>query len=284
MTKTRDDPEFLINYSLSVPEVFKDAARYIFKRSKSLDLICLQPRERNYTFPLPSWVPNFALDPNWDMQPLLSSNNNWRASKECNAEFRFENANQWLISRGLVLDSVRYLGNRSLRMTNSNDMLGMISRVNDWRMLLRETKGDDRHALFSTLVMGRTGAIGSILAIFAKLSKHFHPNVRDSQLDSFELYEVDSVYARSWLDAISYLTFERNFFISKLKIIGLSADTVLEGDKICILLGCSLPVILCKVENHYIYLGEAYVDGYMYGKAIDELEQGVYKLEDFEIW
>jgi len=42
-------------------------------------------------------------------------------------------------------------------------------------------------------------------------------------------------------------------------------------------------VILRKVEDHYINLGEAYVDGYMYGEAMDMLEKGELKLEEFEL-
>jgi hypothetical protein len=58
---------------------------------------------------------------------------------------------------------------------------------------------------------------------------------------------------------------------------------VIEGDIICILLGCCHPVILWKVEDHYINLGEIYVDGYMYGEAMGMLEREELKLEDFEL-
>jgi len=56
-----------------------------------------------------------------------------------------------------------------------------------------------------------------------------------------------------------------------------------EGDLICIPLGCCHPVILRKVEEHYVNLGEAYVDGYMYGEAMEMLERGELKLEEFEL-
>jgi hypothetical protein len=55
------------------------------------------------------------------------------------------------------------------------------------------------------------------------------------------------------------------------------------GDMVCILLGCSIPVVLRPVGNHYTLVGEAYIDGYMYGKGMIELDEGKYQLEDFDI-
>jgi hypothetical protein len=80
------------------------------------------------------------------------------------------------------------------------------------------------------------------------------------------------------------MSYGRNIIVPESNLIGLGPETLKEGDKICVLLGCSMPVILRKVENHYIYIGEAFIDGYMFGKAIEELEQGKHELEDFELW
>jgi hypothetical protein len=61
--------------------------------------------------------------------------------------------------------------------------------------------------------------------------------------------------------------------------LGLGPESMKEGDLICILFGCQLPVILRQkrnskgaLEDEYVYLGEAFLDGYMYGKAVEELE------------
>jgi hypothetical protein len=43
------------------------------------------------------------------------------------------------------------------------------------------------------------------------------------------------------------------------------------------------PIILGRVEDHYINLGETFVDGYMYGEAMDLLERGELKLEEFKL-
>jgi hypothetical protein len=42
-------------------------------------------------------------------------------------------------------------------------------------------------------------------------------------------------------------------------------------------------MVFRQIQEHYIVIGEAYVDGYMYGKAIDMWESGDLKLEEFEL-
>jgi hypothetical protein len=44
-------------------------------------------------------------------------------------------------------------------------------------------------------------------------------------------------------------------------------------DLVCILLGCPTPVVLRSVEEHYEYVGDIYVEGIMYGEAMDALDR-----------
>lgn len=50
-------------------------------------------------------------------------------------------------------------------------------------------------------------------------------------------------------------------------------------DVICVLLGCSVPVVLRKVEDHYSFIGECFVSGIMQGELVTNLET----LSDFEM-
>ena len=65
---------------------------------------------------------------------------------------------------------------------------------------------------------------------------------------------------------------------------GLGPPDTVEEDMVCILLGCCMPVILRRKGLHFSYVGDAYVEEYMYGLGIDELENGARSLEDFEIY
>ena len=75
----------------------------------------------------------------------------------------------------------------------------------------------------------------------------------------------------------------RRFFLSEAGLIGAAPWNAKEGDVICVLLGCSSPVILRREDGHYVLIGEAYIDDFMNGDAIMGLENGELVLETFEI-
>ena len=58
-------------------------------------------------------------------------------------------------------------------------------------------------------------------------------------------------------------------------LFGLGPPATKEGDVVCVLYGCSVPVILWKSsDGHMIQIGEAYVNGKMEGEAKEDLENG----------
>jgi hypothetical protein len=57
-----------------------------------------------------------------------------------------------------------------------------------------------------------------------------------------------------------------------------------DGDWICILFGCPMPVILRPVEDgKLILVTDCYVEGMMHGEAIEMMEQGLFEKRRFEI-
>ncbi len=69
--------------------------------------------------------------------------------------------------------------------------------------------------------------------------------------------------------------------------IGLVPNHVRRGDLLCILFGGKCPVILRKMNDphrddpYYIVLGESYVHGLMFGEGMDDLDKGLYNIQDF---
>ncbi|ORX93677.1 hypothetical protein BCR34DRAFT_441785, partial [Clohesyomyces aquaticus] len=54
--------------------------------------------------------------------------------------------------------------------------------------------------------------------------------------------------------------------------VGLAPADTEKGDNICVLFGCSVPVILRRREQKspsYKLIGECFVDGFMDGKAME---------------
>ncbi|KAB8298875.1 hypothetical protein EYC80_001033 [Monilinia laxa] len=75
----------------------------------------------------------------------------------------------------------------------------------------------------------------------------------------------------------------RRLIVSDKGIIGLGPVNSSKEDFMCILPGCRFPVILRKINDHYILVGEAYIDTFMHGEGIHGVKNGLYDLEAFEI-
>ncbi|KAH8767593.1 heterokaryon incompatibility protein-domain-containing protein [Hyaloscypha finlandica] len=88
-------------------------------------------------------------------------------------------------------------------------------------------------------------------------------------------------------DLVSIVEFRR-FFVCSNGLQGSAYEDAIVGCKVCILFGCATPVVLKPVGNLWVrtsfnVLGDAYVDGYMNGEGMKELEQGQYQLTEFVI-
>jgi hypothetical protein len=83
----------------------------------------------------------------------------------------------------------------------------------------------------------------------------------------------------TFLRRVQQVVWNRKFLLSKggdeedveKQLFGLAPTRAQEGDLICILFGCSVPVILRKMESQddpfYFFIGEAYIHGMMDGEA-----------------
>lgn len=59
--------------------------------------------------------------------------------------------------------------------------------------------------------------------------------------------------------------------------------TIELTDKIYIIVGCSMPVVLRPVGKLHVVVGECYVDGFMKGEAMVSLDGGKYQLESITL-
>jgi hypothetical protein len=76
-------------------------------------------------------------------------------------------------------------------------------------------------------------------------------------------------------------SFNFNFFLS-LKV-GLGPPRTQPNDIICILLGCSVPIILRQDGRNFMLLGESYTHSLMHGEVLKGVETGLFSLQEFRI-
>ena len=65
--------------------------------------------------------------------------------------------------------------------------------------------------------------------------------------------------------------------------LGLAPAATLPHDKICILPGCNVPLVLRPRGEHFEIIGECYIHGIMRGEALQGVEEGKHRLEDIAI-
>jgi hypothetical protein len=74
-----------------------------------------------------------------------------------------------------------------------------------------------------------------------------------------------------FLNRVRSVVYNRQFFAGgegREPLFGLAPGTALKGDVVCVLAGCTVPVILRKDSGVYKFIGEAYVYGKMDGEAM----------------
>ena len=77
-------------------------------------------------------------------------------------------------------------------------------------------------------------------------------------------------------------TFQRRLILTCKRYMGLAAEHVRVGDIVAVFFGAQMPLVLRKVDEHYLLVGEAYVHGIMDGEAMAGYEESGSR--EFEIW
>lgn len=75
----------------------------------------------------------------------------------------------------------------------------------------------------------------------------------------------------------------RRLFRTGKGYMGLAPPGALKDDLICVLLGLHVPLVLRKVQSHYVLVGECFVLGLMDGEVLQDVVDGKANLQDFEL-
>jgi hypothetical protein len=74
----------------------------------------------------------------------------------------------------------------------------------------------------------------------------------------------------------------RRFFLTEQKLCGMGAGCLLPDDMIILPLGCRTPILIRREgKDRYRFVGDVYLDGYMHGEGIKQMEASERQLEKF---
>ncbi|KAH7408010.1 heterokaryon incompatibility protein-domain-containing protein [Cadophora sp. MPI-SDFR-AT-0126] len=315
LANSRSKYQIQINYSLSASEVYIDLARKEFQHCTTLEILTLA-RAGSRLPHLPSWVPDWSrADSRYFFYDITVPEYGYSAAGKSRCDIAVADAGDILVLKGVAIGKVEIVGDRPA-MTHFTDLENAGPAFLSWWALLgtNGVRGERRQEQFGrTLICdqfldqdhvgwGREECLRAVVGRFVDFISDYVPAEEiDSELVSVRSWmiqrykEVDQhlgiVFSeqrmrdinRSWVQQSENFIWDRRFFLGSSNIMGLATEGVKAGDIICVPLGCPQPMIFRKVEDHYVVIGEAYVDGYMRGKAIEMLENGELELETFEL-
>lgn len=292
LVKPYGDSELEVNYNLTVGEVFTSAAKYIIEGTRKLSFICAgQIRETSHG--LPSWVPDWSRGHEYVNFRSHILENRWRASGDRDADVYFTQSSQSttpegpvsrptitnLHAKGYYISTVR---ETVLNVTFEN-MRGLYAIFREcFHMALRyqkshESREERLNTFWRTMILGccfHGREIGHIGPMFNNLCHKIHCGVDEHlHLDPETTWKgpkIEDEYTALLVEILAV----RRFFGCERGFIGMGPLAVEKGDVVCVLLGCDFPVILRRVDDHFILLGEAYLNGYMNGEGLLNVETG----------
>lgn len=282
------------NYSASLREVYTNVVEFLLHATGSFDVICAAihfPVQRSVT-KLPSWVPDWSHVVN--VCPL-GGIDVFSAAGGTKAAFGF-------VDRPLRTKlevSAIYLGRVFRKGTAVDTFLGiekLLMAFLNWRAeMLRGwpiQNAQIREAFCRTLCLDQLGNwntsewMGICYHVFASLIQEWLPYiVLDDELRWYA-NELNTGVAPDNRQIIIEKNCKemsgRRYFMTEDGLMGMGTGFLRNGDIVCVPLGCSTPVILREERNgEYRFIGDAYVDGYMYGRAVDELGDGRRELRKY---
>jgi hypothetical protein len=301
--ETRDEGALRIDYDKSILEIYQNFVIHVIKRSGSLDIICRRwaSSVSESQSDLPTWVRPLHSS----LQSPFDSNSSERTDADSLVgipDRHYYNASGGtiaivhtepqpslgnrasLFARGFRADTISKLGPRSSE--------GII--LCEWLELggcqtVGETVPED---FWRTLVADR-GPNGSNVPswynrAFLYCLQQLTPNGDINTNRLISECEAESSLVVEFLERVQSVIWNRKFLVSKDNSwIGLAPMAAEVGDIICILYGCSVPVVLrpqsVDGKTFFHLVGECYVHGLMDGEVAETAVATGYVEREFEL-
>jgi len=292
--------EFPPDYNLSVKEVYTDVVDYLLTTTRRLDVICEAihfPFHTN-SANLPTFVPEWSHIPE---TAALGQQCRFSAADKTDADFRFvdERRNKLEIS-AIYLDTIESHGVAVGTLCTLADCLMAFLH---WRaLLIGSLDTDDEHYSLSiqeefcrTLCLGQVPEVWDkprqwlkvVYHLFASFTRERLPHLPlDGELQSYLDAKVDidpSARRRFVQDHFAQSMMGRCFCLTVDGRMGMGSGFMTRDDVVVVPLGCDTPILI-RPEGHrgeYRFVGDVYVNFYMDGKAVRQLNDGERKVTKY---
>ena len=296
------------DYTDTVTNVYNSFTLATIKGTGSLDIL----RHSAFTegSSLPSWLPLLRVEP---AQAALTISDNAFATSGSSLAYAQPLADAQLLScKGFVIDYVDGMGclwsncwlpESVIASKRETDPYGCFEAAREaiWKSLiachsvpsepLDPALDNSGYAALlatpalSTMVLPQGSSLKDLVNsnVFAWCVQSLHGNadfhVAGRRMEEYFWTEVDpqridAVHLRAALMQKDRVGLNRKLITTEGGYVGLALETVEQGDAMAVLLGCSMPIVLRKVEGEdgdvrWRVIGECYVHGFMHGEAME---------------
>lgn len=291
-----DDARILISqpdYATPVRQIYASFVETYVQKYRRLDIICAaQPHLPGGVPGLPNWIPDWSSRSRYASLLFSEQNNPFlRLGDDEGCHWRDQ---PMFSAAGATRSIVKFFRDPDSDIVNEFAALGLtcdiVERISDhehkipanpqaqWKTMLAEdfTQSANRRryldsadAFRRTVVVDRTPTGQAAPPDVSFLDNAWHETDPD----------IDIERGRKWRYHTSNVLKLRHFIITQKGYIGLSQCSVLKGDKICVLFGCSVPIVLRKINNRHYFVGDCYVHGWMNGEMIETVQDNAAELD-----
>ena len=281
-----------IDYSIEPRQLFRDVTEFVVRSSGSLDIIC---RPWAPVVGVPSWVPTVSKVPyqrrdgeaEYDHQQgavLVNMPGAQRylacGSRSARGNVSFSKGEaQVLSARGVRIGIVKEVASECPNGVIPSSWM----RLAGWRDIRTQPAPE---AFWRTIVADQGHGNARAPDWYKRACETSFREARTPHIDTIRLCQMaKSSKVKEFLEKVGEIIWSRRLVgilmdrgPGILGALGLSGpapqticlcdSTTIVGDELCILYGCSVPVILRKSGAYYTVIGEAYLHGVMDGEAI----------------
>jgi hypothetical protein len=327
LVKRAVDKRINVDYQKTVYDVCKDFLAFAMAQSESLDIICRPwaptPDPTKET-DLPSWVPKLSGAPfelvdkvykRVEADPLVGlpgiGRKNYNASGKWKSIWRFkEDITRSLFVHGFVLDKVKVKGETAQQGNIPAEWLQIVQWDHGkaaapdrfWRTLVADRGPDGRRPPYTYQ--------SAFNYAFKRKGRRGDLNTRE-----IILFGKCPSIAIDFLRRVQAVVWKRSLILTRREdFLGLAPSKAREGDLICILYGCSVPVVLRRIDkitigpnppnplprtrsserppprtdssrsdHYYQFIGECYIHGMMDGEALRHQRVKGLQQQEFEL-
>ena len=161
-----------------------------------------------------------------------------------------------------LLEEAQKYGTMTRTMSQLSETASIIEESKPiWRTLVQ-----DRNIIFSTPEQRANSETFRRFLVLSKGSEY----LPEDYMCGCEERSRKIKYTTVLLKAMKKTLHHRQMFRSRAGHLCVGPETVEPGDKLCILTGAEVPFILRNHRDHYLLVGEAYVDGVMDGEVLTQ--------------